>query len=226
MRYVYYTAGVVLALALLVPGLRAQQRPGQGLAKTKEEATDKMLKAGELTGKLTKLPEGDRKYFTLQVKLRYVAPNANGVASIQQQILQTRLANMTPAQKAQKLQELNLQMAKELSHTKEESKDIELVATDEMKVRLKNPPPKFDDKGRLRKPTAQELKEAKGDAKLPGYEAELDSLKKDQMVTVTLVRKKLPPPRKGALKDENPDDRRPQVSMIMILAEPVAKPGK
>jgi hypothetical protein len=68
--------------------------------------------------------------------------------------------------------------------------DVKVMSTDDVKVRTKNPPVAYDDKGNKKKYTPKELKELKGDSKLPGYSAEFSDLKQNQIVEVSLVRKK------------------------------------
>ncbi len=110
------------------------------------------------------------------------------------------------------------------------TQSLEIQATDDMKVRMLRPPVDFDQKGRPRKYTTKELKELKGpDPKLPGYVADFDSLKPDQIVQVYLARKKealrRPSRRKNkdleAEADPERSSSRPIVTMIMILQEPV-----
>src|SRR5215471_4803028 len=67
--------------------------------------------------------------------------------------------------------------------------DVKVMSTDDVKVRTKNPPVAYDDKGNKKKYTPKELKELKGDSKLPGYSAEFSDLKQNQIVEVSLVRK-------------------------------------
>lgn len=63
--------------------------------------------------------------------------------------------------------------------------------SDDVKIRLRNPRPVYDDKGKIRKPTSKDLKEQKGkDSKLPGYEAGWDDLKPNDIVSVSLGTKK------------------------------------
>src|SRR5438105_4531354 len=70
------------------------------------------------------------------------------------------------------------------------------------------------------------------DKKLPGFMAEFSDVQQDQLIQVSLVRKKDAPkvvvkPKKGKDKDADLDplaDNLPQVSMIVILREP--PPGK
>jgi hypothetical protein len=105
-----------------------------------------------------------------------------------------------------------------------EKPHVEWNAIDSVKVRRVNPPIQFDDKGRVKKYTKKELKELKGEDKLPGYAAEFSDIKTGQYVKVTLVVKKgarVPIKKKG--KDVDPEalkEARPQMSMIIIVAEP------
>src|SRR5262249_33902089 len=92
-----------------------------------------------------------------------------------------------------------------------EHKEFDLASTANVVVRLLELPVQYDDKGYLKKYTAAELKELKGkNPDLPGYAADFSRLQTGQTVQVTLVRAK------G--KDE-PDDKKPQVSTIVIVAE-------
>jgi hypothetical protein len=118
-----------------------------------------------------------------------------------------------------------------------QAKDVEVQAIDDVVVRLSYPKPDFDDKGRPKKFTKAELKELKGDSKLPGYKAEFGDVQTDQIVQITVVRKKGAPaskakvtPKKGKAKGKDADDidalaedTTPQVSMIMVLAQPSGK---
>ena len=88
--------------------------------------------------------------------------------------------------------------------------DVKVMTTDDVKVRTKNPPVAYDDKGNKKKYTAKELKELKGnDPKLPGYTAEFNDLKHNQVVEVSLVRKK---------GDKNA--KQPLASVILIVTQP------
>jgi hypothetical protein len=71
------------------------------------------------------------------------------------------------------------------------TKNVTYQTTDEVKIRLRNPRPAYDDKGKIRNPTAKEKKEQKGkDSKLPGYEAGWDDLKTNEIVTISFGTKK------------------------------------
>lgn len=112
----------------------------------------------------------------------------------------------------------------ELRLSKDKTVDVEWQSIDDVKVRMLNPPPQFDDKGRIKRYTRKELRELKGEDKSPGYPAEFSDLKPAQYVQVTLVKKKGAPrvtPKRG--KDADPDllgDNLPRMSLIMIVAQP------
>jgi hypothetical protein len=100
---------------------------------------------------------------------------------------------------------------------KNETHDIDLVPGEDMIVRMKDPPVKLDDKGKPRRLTDKGRKEAKGnDPKLPGFTASLEDLRNDQIVTVTVSRKK---DAKTATKEEKAENK-PVVTQILIVADP------
>ncbi len=98
--------------------------------------------------------------------------------------------------------------------------EVEITTTEGVVVRTAIPPEVYDSRGKLRRPTAKELKEAKGDdPKLPGYQADFSSLREKQVVAVTLVKKKDVP--KVDKKDAGLfGDHKSQASLIVIIAEP------
>jgi hypothetical protein len=160
----------------------------------KKQPEDKLVPLGELIGRLVRI-EGAQKYLTLAVpQPRYTYPY--------------RITYI--------------------------NRDVDLQATDEMKVRTLNPPVEFDEKGKPRKYTAKELKEMRGpDRKLPGYTADFESLKIGQIVRVTVARRKsvlkaMQHPQRVNTKDKDKENDaplgdRPEVTMIVILAEPTTK---
>jgi hypothetical protein len=215
MRYHLRVLGLLAALLFVLPALAAPEKP----AKDKDEADAKLKKALSLTGKLVTIPQGTQNYFTIKVTQRYLAPNENelkAIIQVQQQIAQNR-------NNAAQLRSLYQQLAEHRAKAytiKEEAKNIELKPDDDMKIRVMHLKPDFDEKGKPRKRTAAELKKLKGDPKLRGYEADLESLQVDQIVTVSIVRKKAPPDKGGLKDDEALADKRPLVSMIVIEADP------
>jgi hypothetical protein len=97
------------------------------------------------------------------------------------------------------------------------SERMDLMPAEDMKVRTTILPPFYDDKGKLRRPTAEELKKAKGDNIPPRtYVADTSSLKPNQKVEVYCTIPKQKPKKKGEEPDE---DSKPHVKLIVIVAE-------
>jgi hypothetical protein len=85
-------------------------------------------------------------------------------------------------------------------------KNEKVMTIDDLKVRMKNPPVVYDDKGKKKNLTAKEKKDLKGDdPKLPGYTAGFEDLKVNQVVQVSLVYKK------------SDKTKQPLASMILIV---------
>jgi hypothetical protein len=171
-----------------------------------KEARSKLATAGVVAGKLVRV-EGAQKYLTLQVTVPYLQPVAT-TANVRGRIVPVVTYRINTA-----------------------SQNIELQASDDMKVRTLQLPVDFDEKGRPKRYSSKELQELKGsDPQLPGYTADFDSLKPDQYVRVYVARKKdtpkAPPVREkpAAKKDKDADKEpvmpdRPEIAMIVILAE-------
>jgi hypothetical protein len=240
MRHLPRAAAVLLFGCLAVPAFAADKAKDKADAKKDVEkgiTSEKMYRAGQLAGKILTVVES-KKSLRLQVTLQYPKLNQGALnslvqaqANMQQAMLNrdynARLQGIANAQRQM------LQAQATLYTMESKTQDVELQTTDEVKVRLAQPPQKFDDKGQVKKHTAKELKELKGpDPKLPGYTAEFSDLREGQIVTVTLVKKKDAParlpPRKPIkdpkeAKDVDADlllENLPQISMILIVAEP------
>ncbi len=94
---------------------------------------------------------------------------------------------------------------------------VEVLGADDLKVRYRNPPPAFDDKGNFKKYTPKELAEMRSD-KLEGYPADFSALKAGQVATVTLMKK----PAAAAKKLEKGDNGL-RVTFIVIERDPENK---
>ena len=192
----------------------------KGLEKDPDAAEAKMMKSGTVRARVMAVIE-DKKTVRLQLTIPYVKINAGALQNYQNAQL-----NMLKATNQQGIIQAQQQMAEaeaQIYEIASTTKDVEWQATDDVKVRAANPPAQFDDKGRVKRYTAKELKELKGNDKLPGYPAEFSDLRQDQIVQVTLVKKKdapRTPIKKG--KDVDPEllaDSLPHMSMIVIVAE-------
>src|SRR5262245_17717104 len=236
--------------ALMVPAVLLLGSPAgaqkKDLDKDKDKEKDvvpgeKMLKAGVLVGRVTAVYE-DKRTIRLQVTVPLTRLNPGSLQSIQ--LAQADLARarargdraaMVNAQRAM------LQAQSNLVTMESRLQDIELQAVDDAVVRTARPRGEFDEKGKLKKLTAKQLKELKGpDPKLPGYKAEFGDVAAEQILQVTLVRKKptgpqpKPEVKKGKGKKKGGDDEAavdvladnlPLVSQILILLDPPPSGG-
>jgi hypothetical protein len=106
---------------------------------------------------------------------------------------------------------------------------VEFQGSETVKVRTMVLPEEFDDKGKPKKYTKEELATLKGkDTTLPGYESSLEKLETGQKLRVVYSKKKAAAkpkdddPDKDAVEQKDPKDpseKKTQVKMIVILAE-------
>ena len=233
------TGIAALALALcVVPAFAADDKdkkdPAPDAKKDADKDTtppaEKPIKLGVVAGKLVEVNES-AKSLKVEVTTEVQKPNLgeiqamqncevqlaqaaarrdyNGMASLQQQILQHKLNSVK---------------------IEKQTKNMDYTTTEDVKVRLTDPPVAYDDKGNLKKYTHKELEALKGDPKdpdykLPGYPGAFSDLRQGSMVRVTLVKKREAPHTGPKAKDADPDvkqDNLPEASMIEILPDPTA----
>ncbi|HYT89806.1 MAG TPA: hypothetical protein VEL76_13945 [Gemmataceae bacterium] len=251
---------LVLGLALIVPSFAAQEKkddkPAVGDGKTDktepakkddkkdkdEPPKEKLVYGVHFTGKLTQLAPEGQKDFTVQVVRKVPELNqgsVNRLQDLQRQLVQQQQAyaaarNLQQRQQAvQKVQEIQGQMAqaqREMYKYKDVTDDHKLRAAENIKVRSYTPPLDYDEKGNVKKYTAEELKALRGTEGLPGFTIEWDAVRTGQIVHVYLARPAAPikgNDKKGKKIDEIDEattiQARPTVVMIMILQEPQAK---
>jgi hypothetical protein len=215
-----------LALVVFVPLLVAKDPD-----KSKVQTKDKIQSSGQLIGKVVTL-ENSSHNFTVQVE--YTEPDPAKVLA-NAQYDQKRRFEMSwvtnPIEKRKQLYNHAIDMQnRQLDSFRKVTKDIELGANDDVKVRTMILPMDYDAKGKVKKYTKKELAQLKGPNKsLPGYTAEWDNLAKGQFVKVYLAKQKKPKSRPlTKVKKDKDDDKelfteRPKVVMIVILAEPMKK---
>jgi hypothetical protein len=192
--------------------------------KKAEVTSEKMIAAGQLIGKITSVEES-KKIIRLRVTYEVGKINqgeANALAQAQ--------ANLLKAKNLQERINAQVEIAKHEANLityEKKHQDVELHTAEDFKVRLPNPPVQFDEKGQVKKLTPKELKDLKGDSKLAGFPGEFSDLHNDQLVSVTLIKKKdAPRPKPAKGKDTDVDllaDHLPQVSVVLVISEPVGK---
>jgi hypothetical protein len=194
-------------------------------ADKKDDANiEKTIKAGTLPGKVVGVNE-TAKSLTIEVSYEVSKPNAgeiqavaNAKANLAQAIARRDAGGIANAER-----DLAYHAAR-ITQVEKQTKNVDITGTDDVKVRLSEPPPAFDDKGNIKKRTEKELKELKGDSKLPGYPGEWSDVRQGSYVKLSLVKKKEVHHTEPKPKDADPDplgDNLPQASLIEVLAEPM-----
>jgi len=231
LRTVAWLAALCVPALLLVGPAFAQKDKDKDIEKDKPAT--QWVKVTTVTGKVMAVYEDKRKLRVQIAVPKLDVGQVQALANAKQAMATARDVN------AVRQASMQMQQAQARLYTTE-NKDVEVQAIDDVVVRLSRPKPDFDDKGRVKKLTKEELKEAKGDSKLPGYKAEFGDVQTEQIVQITVVRKKgaaaahkpkatTPKKVKGKGKDADTDfdalaeETTPQVSMIMVLAQPPVK---
>jgi hypothetical protein len=228
MKRRFISAGLLTALLLAAPALAADKKKDTAVQNANPGDYQALADAHTVTGKLLSVNPTD-KTLSLRVDYPVLEPNPKGAKDNnkrvqhllreQQAIMRTR----NPLVRALKLQQFEVDVLNQQTQAVNkafkvvnEHKEFDLTTTAKVVVRFLEPPVVYDDKGNLKKYTAAELKELKGkNPDLPGYTADFSNLQTGQTVRVTLV---MPKPAKDKDKDA-PDDKKPQVSMIVIVAD-------
>ena len=227
-----WIAALALPVMILTGALvEAQKKPNPD--KDVEKSTDKMIKVGVVTGKVMNVYEDKKK---IRIQITYTTQTLDPGAV--QRMAQARrdMAMARDRQAAYNAQNALAQAQRTMYKTESKTKEEEIQATDDVVVRMLKPKEEFDEKGKPKKYTKKEKAELKGtDKKLPGYQADFGDIATEQIISLTLVRKKgapvatrpVRPVRKGKDKEAADDllaDNAPQASLIVILREPAPSP--
>jgi hypothetical protein len=159
---------------------------------------ERLFTVGEFCARVTEVGEGG-KSLKVVVPLRLARPNPAAVerlAELQGEAV-AALRIEDPAQRLQEIQRVQIEVVKaraDLVTFEDHEINVDLPLADETVVRTLVLPAAYDDKGLPRRYTAAELKELKGPARLPGYKAEREDLKANQVVRVTIKVKRGSPP--------------------------------
>ena len=195
---------------------------------------EKPIKVGVVAGKLMEVNE-TAKSIKLEITIEVSKPNLGEIQALEScKIQQAQAAARRDYNAVASLQQQIIQHSLRTTTVEKQTKNMDYTSTDDVKVRMTDPPVAYDDKGNIKKRTAKELAELKGDpkdpdSKLPGYPGAFTDLRTGSYVKVTLVKKKEAPRTGPKPKDADPDlkdDNLPQASMIEILPDPMAAPQK
>jgi hypothetical protein len=238
MRHILQGAALLAAAAFVWPLLAQDKAPEKKdppepkKEEKKEEKKESPYKSAgaPVTAKIVHIDEGKKH---LKVKVPSVNQGeANAMQDAQRRYAQAQIDLARARDVGARNNALNAMNAAERDYLTHKAKlysdwkDMEFDCLDEVKVRLSNPPARFNEKGDIVKPTKQELEELKGpDKSLPGYTGEFGDMRTDQVVQLSLVvRKDLPP----ELKNKKPNEwtaeeqamLKPQVSLIYVIEAP------
>lgn len=234
MRSVYLAGAFMLTLVLALPA-QAQKKPGQKQKPGQTLEADKVLKPGDVAGRLAAVSGN---LFTLRVDYNSLelAPNARNIinsANRQNQNLarqfnrlaqlQNQLGSARSARQYQSIMRQINSVVGQLQRTAgrgqqspyrvvRKSANIEIEMSPDVKIRTNFLPFAYDDMGEPKKYSKEEIKELKGpNSKEPGYKAELTDLKVGQDIKVTLARVKEKDSDSPALetKDKATDSKTP-----------------
>ncbi len=220
----------LLFVAITLPALADDKKDDKPAAKDDKPAAkdnaEKWIPLGQVAGVLTHMSSGDSGEYTIKVKSQVIEANPQGQADYarhQEDLLKRQVKIMqttNPVDRQKQMIELIKEAQKapgELFKVREVSQDVKVVPADDMKIRLANPPPAFDDKGFPKQYTTAELKELRGTENLPGYTGALDDIKPNQIVLVVLARK----PPKADAKPDAPKDRDKDKSLVGANENPI-----
>ena len=230
----HYLAGIaVLVLGLAVLPAFADDKdkkdPAPDAKKDAPANTEKTIKAGTVSGKVVEVNETG-KSIKVEVTIEYSKPNYGEMQALESCEIQLRQA--IAQRNYGNVASLQQQIAQHSLHTstvERKTHQVDVAGTDDVKVRVAEPPPAYDDKGNIKKRTEKELKELKGDPKdpdykLPGYPGPVQRHQAGVLRESVPGQEKGSPPRPAPKpKDADPDplgDNMPQASLIEILADP------
>jgi hypothetical protein len=209
---------VLTAVVLVLPAQAADENKKpegkNGDAATPQEIAA-LAQAGEAVGKIVSV-DGSARSLVFRLEYQRMEVQGNGGGNSQNLLRQQQqiMRNPNPVQRAQQMQRLIQQLARAQGNVKlvTEKADFELQGAKDIKVRMRELPPRVGSDGKPQPYTAKEKQDAKGpNPSLPGYQAEFDNLSPGMLVKVTL----------GQLKAG--DDKIP-VRMIIIEPEPATRP--
>ncbi len=174
------------------------------------------LSPGVFTGTVVSVPDTDR-MFTVNVSYQKIQLKPgqnlgranqtlqreyNRIMQLQAQAMRPPGRGHNPMRAMQQLQGAVMQFQNNMARTQANmfqvvnaTQKVDFQVDEKVKVRVKDLPEQFDDKGNIKKYTKEELIELKGkDKNLPGYESSIDAIKPGQILQVALVVHKKPKP--------------------------------
>jgi hypothetical protein len=208
--------GIVFLLSILGVVAATNAAPPKKTPPTQASLDADKLAPGTFNGTVVSIPNPDR-IFTVEVVYQKVQLKPgqnlgranqnlqrqyNHIMQLQNQMMRPPGRGHNPMKTMQQLQNAMVQFQNNLAQTQSNmfqvvnaKQKVDFQVEETVKVRVKELPEQFDDKGNIKQYTREELAELKGkDKNLPGYESSIDSLKPGQIVQVVLAVHKKPRP--------------------------------
>lgn len=181
---------VTLAMARAQDNAQEKKSDSEKPAEPPPEPKQKITKLDEVIGKLTKI---DFKKNSMTIQVAYSVPDPGAQRRIQQ--LNSELSSASritnPSARSRRVSDLQAEINRQSAKVKEEHKDVVLTTGEDMDVRLKTPPLDYDENGKRKKYTDQELKELKGPNHEWGYSGDPTQLKTGQSLKAYIGKKKM-----------------------------------
>jgi hypothetical protein len=184
--------GVLGGLVVMLAMARAQEKKSdtEKPAEPTPEPKEKIVTVDKVAGKLTKV---DTKKNKITVQVTFAVPDPAAQRRIDQ--LRSELSNASritnAAARSRRMSDIQSEINRQASKVKQDHKDVELTLGDEFDVRLKSPPVEYDENGKRKKHTDEELKELKGPKNEWGYSGDKDQLKTGQSLKAYVGKKKM-----------------------------------
>jgi hypothetical protein len=204
----------------------AKKDDDKGKKKETKKLEEKVVYGETYSGKLKRMDANYVRDFTIEVSV--VDPVKVSQVNVWQANEMARISQIPPKEvqnRAQQLARFNVELARKRSTEIYSKKDLDVTALDNCKVRVENPPKRYDDKGNLKPYTQKELKDLKGNSKLPGYPSEFDHLAVGQAITVYLAKPK-DQSKSSTSKRKIIDDEDAKPEAVMIVVNKEAPPQK
>jgi hypothetical protein len=241
------TSGLFLLLGgFMLPAFAADTSKTDKKGTKDSKDADAYVQVATYEGTVKKA-EGGSRSFTVELVNRQldpqdVAARAQRLAQLQAQLVQqTATANKNNGFNRQAIFQTQQQIAQEQAKPPkfiEQKMDKDFDAPEEVKVRVSDLPVEFDNNGKPKRYTKQELADKKGPGNLWGYPGQFESMAVGQQVRIIMgvkksvyetakKKRKTPPPKKGGkpMEEDLTEDlsEAPVVRQIHIMLDPTKK---
>ncbi len=169
----------VFLVTLAVAQVQDKKNDSEKPSDPPPEPKEKIVKVEEVVGRLTKV---DLKKNSITIQVTFAVPDPAAQRRIDQ--LHAELSSASritnAAVRARRISDIQAEINRQSSKVKQDHKDVVLTLGEDPHVRLKTPPVEYDENGKRKKYSSEELKELKGPKNEWGYAGDMDQLKTGQ----------------------------------------------